>query len=243
MSTLDITVAINHHTRVNSFLQQDPFNIKLNAELSLFFGNLYTWTTAYTPTSYKLNSIVYLVGFKMGNEFNLIILSLLYIGHYVYYIVMSRIFNIFISSLYSLLLLFRSKRFNTLKNRSENAHFELDQLVLGTILFIPIVLAFPTVLVFYCHSVFMFMEIASCHFIMAYIHSINTTEFDYHIDYYDCTLFYPSMNASLILNHLKRSLLNTNFILVNFSLYQQNTQHSIKSIAKGIPLYFKRGFS
>jgi phosphatidylinositol glycan class Q protein len=77
------------------------------------------------------------------------LLSLLTLHIYSFYIASARIFNWQLTIIYSLFQLFRGKKRNMLRNRIDNCDYDLDQLLLGTILFTLLFFLLPTVVVFY----------------------------------------------------------------------------------------------
>jgi phosphatidylinositol glycan class Q protein len=77
------------------------------------------------------------------------LLSLLTIHIYSFYIASARIYHWQWTILTSLFHLFRGKKHNVLRNRIDSCDYDLDQLLLGTILFTLLVFLLPTVLVFY----------------------------------------------------------------------------------------------
>lgn len=68
---------------------------------------------------------------------------------YWFYMVAARIFNWQLTILYSLFNLFRGKKRNTLRHRIDSCDYDLDQLLLGTILFTLLTFLFPTIVVYY----------------------------------------------------------------------------------------------
>ena len=77
------------------------------------------------------------------------LLSLLTIHIYCFYAASARIFHWQLSSIVSLFHLFRGKKHNVLRNRMDSCDYDLDQLLLGTILFTLLFFLLPTVAVFY----------------------------------------------------------------------------------------------
>lgn len=75
--------------------------------------------------------------------------SLLTFHLHIFYIAAARIYHWQLTILISLFHLFRSKKRNVLRHRIDSCDYDLDQLLLGTILFTLLVFLFPTVLVFY----------------------------------------------------------------------------------------------
>jgi len=77
------------------------------------------------------------------------LVSLLTLHIYAFYIASARIFNWQLTIMISLFHLFRGKKRNVLRNRIDSCDYELDQLLLGTILFTLQFFLLPTVFVFY----------------------------------------------------------------------------------------------
>ncbi|PKC16150.1 Gpi1-domain-containing protein [Rhizophagus irregularis] len=104
-----------------------PAGLKLNSELDSFLGELF------------LRLI------ELWKDF----LSFMTIHIYLFYMVAAKIFNWQLTILYSLFNLFQGKKWNTLRNRIDSCDYDLDQLLLGTILFTLLTFLFPTVVVYY----------------------------------------------------------------------------------------------
>jgi len=77
------------------------------------------------------------------------LVSILTIHIYSFYIASARIFNWQLTIIISLFHLFRGKKRNVLRNRIDSCDYDLDQLLLGTILFTVLFFLLPTVVVFY----------------------------------------------------------------------------------------------
>ena len=75
--------------------------------------------------------------------------SLLTVHIHAFYLASARIFYWQFSVLRSLFHLFRGKKRNVLRNRIDSCDYDLDQLLLGTILFTLLFFLLPTVLVYY----------------------------------------------------------------------------------------------
>lgn len=76
-------------------------------------------------------------------------LSLLTLHIYSFYIASARIYNWQLTIILSLFHLFRGRKRNVLRNRIDSCDYDLDQLLLGTILFTLLFFLLPTVFVFY----------------------------------------------------------------------------------------------
>jgi phosphatidylinositol glycan class Q protein len=77
------------------------------------------------------------------------LVSLLTLHIYSFYIASARIFHWQLTIMISLFHLFRGKKRNVLRNRIDSCDYDLDQLLLGTILFTLQFFLLPTVFVFY----------------------------------------------------------------------------------------------
>lgn len=76
-------------------------------------------------------------------------LSVLTMHIYSFYLASARIFHWQLTILLSLFHLFRGKKHNVLRNRIDSCDYDLDQLLVGTILFTLLSFLLPTVVVFY----------------------------------------------------------------------------------------------
>ena len=77
------------------------------------------------------------------------LVSLLTVHIYSFYVASARIFHWQLTIIISLFHLFRGKKRNILRNRIDSCDYDLDQLLLGTILFTLQFFLLPTVFVFY----------------------------------------------------------------------------------------------
>ena len=148
-------------TRMIRWLMSYPGGLKLNNELAAFLGDLFLWVIEYWSTTTNLvivpylPALVYFIGFSSfaGASMPIAIfsdlLSLLTLHIYSFYIASAKIFNWQLTIIYSLFQLFRGKKRNMLRNRIDNCDYDLDQLLLGTILFTLLFFLLPTVVVFY----------------------------------------------------------------------------------------------
>lgn len=143
-----------------SWLMNLPGGLKLNQELGSFLGDLFLWVIDYwadTMTSIRphLPRVIYAIGFSSFAGASMPIalfsdlLSILTLHIYSFYIASARIYNWQLSIIISLFHLFRGKKRNVLRNRIDSCDYDLDQLLIGTILFTLLIFLLPTVLVFY----------------------------------------------------------------------------------------------
>jgi phosphatidylinositol N-acetylglucosaminyltransferase subunit Q len=89
------------------------------------------------------------------------LLSLLTVHIYAFYLASARIYHWQWMILISLFHLFRGKKQNVLRNRIDSCDYDLDQLLVGTILFTLLVFLLPTVAVFYINFAIARMSIIS----------------------------------------------------------------------------------
>ena len=147
--------------RMIRWLMSYPGGLKLNPELAAFLGDLFLWVIEYWSSTLvvfvlpRLPIIVYIIGCSSfaGASMPIAIvsdlLSLLTVHIYSFYVASARIFNWQLTIIISLFHLFRGKKRNVLRNRIDNCDYDLDQLLLGTILFTLLFFLLPTVVVFY----------------------------------------------------------------------------------------------
>ena len=153
-----------------------PAGLKLNTELAFFLGDLFIWVIdlwkgkTRSSLSYfsllilaecvsglqpLLPHVIYFIGFSsfagatMPISMFSDLLSLLTVHIYCFYTASARIFHWQLTIIMSLFHLFRGKKHNVLRNRIDSCDYDLDQLLLGTILFTLLFFLLPTVAVFY----------------------------------------------------------------------------------------------
>jgi phosphatidylinositol glycan class Q protein len=143
-----------------SWLMGWPAGLKLNNELAVFLGDLFLWVIDYWSSCIEtlrpaLPQIILFVGFSAFAGASMPIalfsdlLSLLTVHIYSFYLASARIFHWQLNILISLFHLFRGKKHNVLRNRIDSCDYDLDQLLVGTILFTLLFFLLPTVVVFY----------------------------------------------------------------------------------------------
>ena len=149
-----------------------PAGLKLNSELALFLGDLFLWVIDYWSSCIDtlkplLPHIVWFIGFSSFAGASMPIamfsdlLSALTLHIYSFYLASARIFHWQLTILLSLFQLFRGKKYNVLRNRVDSCDYDLDQLLVGTILFTLLSFLLPTVVVFYLNFALARMSIIS----------------------------------------------------------------------------------
>jgi phosphatidylinositol glycan class Q protein len=142
------------------WLMDSPAGLKLNTELATFLGDLFLWVIDYWAGCIAmlhpyLPGIIHFIGFSsfagatMPISLFSDLVSLLTLHIYSFYVASARIYNWQSTIIGSLFHLFRGKKRNVLRNRIDSCDYDLDQLLLGTILFTLLVFLLPTVFVFY----------------------------------------------------------------------------------------------
>jgi len=152
--------AIEGLQRVIVWLMGSPAGLKLNTELAKFLGDLFHWVIDYWASVMiqlqpALPHIIRFIGLSSFAGASLPIsmfsdlVSLLTMHIYSFYIASARIYNWQLTIIVSLFHLFRGKKRNVLRSRIDSCDYDLDQLLLGTILFTLLFFLLPTVAVFY----------------------------------------------------------------------------------------------
>ncbi|KAI0363975.1 Gpi1-domain-containing protein [Pilatotrama ljubarskyi] len=142
------------------WLNNWPAGLKLNTELSQFYchsliGVVSAWgwllerIAPYFPTLIWVIGVGGCCGMTMIISLSSDVLSLLTVHLYACYLISATVFSHQLSLAGSLWNLFRGKRYNVLRNRIDNWDYDLDQLLLGTILFTLVAFLYPTVLTYY----------------------------------------------------------------------------------------------
>ncbi|KAH6637614.1 N-acetylglucosaminyl transferase component-domain-containing protein [Boeremia exigua] len=137
-----------------------PGGLKLNTELAAFLGDLFLWVIEYwsgvmsllrpqLPALIQVIGLSAFAGATMPISLFSDIVSLLTLHIYSFYIASARIFHWQLTIIISLFHLFRGKKRNILRNRIDSCDYDLDQLLLGTILFTLQFFLLPTIFVFY----------------------------------------------------------------------------------------------
>ncbi|KAI1792425.1 Gpi1-domain-containing protein [Ganoderma leucocontextum] len=142
------------------WLNNWPAGLKLNTELSQFYchsliGVVSAWGWLLQHAAPYFPSIIWLVGAGGCCGMTMIIsllsdiLSLFTAHLYVCYYISATVFRHQLGLAGSLWNLFRGKRYNVLRNRIDSWDYDMDQLLLGTILFTLLAFLYPTVLTYY----------------------------------------------------------------------------------------------
>ncbi|KAH6847287.1 N-acetylglucosaminyl transferase component-domain-containing protein [Chaetomium sp. MPI-CAGE-AT-0009] len=155
-----------------SWLMGWPAGLKLNNELGAFLGDLFLWVIEYWSSCIEalrpiLPHIIWFIGFSSFAGASMPIalfsdlLSILTVHIYSFYLASARIYHWQLNILISLFHLFRGKKHNVLRNRIDSCDYDLDQLLVGTILFTLLFFLLPTVAVFYFNFAIARMAIIS----------------------------------------------------------------------------------
>lgn len=159
---------------VTNTLSQSPFGIKLNEELTRFLGDLFLWIIefSYSEFIYKIADVqklklfiscLSIISCGFGASFALSIMvdffSFLSIHIHLFYLISRKLYHWQLHNMSSFYYLFRGKKKNVLRDRIDHNNFELDQLLMGTLLFIILAFLTPTVLAFYISYVLFHLAI------------------------------------------------------------------------------------
>ncbi|KAH9851050.1 N-acetylglucosaminyl transferase component-domain-containing protein [Lenzites betulinus] len=142
------------------WLNSWPAGLKLNTELSQFYchtlvGVVSAWGWLLARVAPYFPAFVWLIGVSGCCGMTMIVsllsdaLSVLTLHLYACYYISATVFSHQLSLAGSLWNLFRGKRHNVLRNRIDSWDYDLDQLLLGTILFTLLAFLYPTVLTYY----------------------------------------------------------------------------------------------
>ncbi len=160
MNNMINTYSIEGLQRMIKWLMGWPAGLKLNTELAEFLGDLFLWVIDYwdgcmqqlrpaLPHIIRFIGVSSFAGASMPIAMFSDLVSLLTVHIYSFYIASARIYNWQLTIIISLFHLFRGKKRNVLRNRIDRCDYDLDQLLLGTILFTLLFFLLPTVAVFY----------------------------------------------------------------------------------------------
>ena len=139
-----------------------PAGFKLNDNVDSFMGQLflfysYKWTEILhtVPISYHtfvvLTSSTGMLGLSMmlSTISDLLFICVLHINWF--YNGSARVYMHQLQAISGLWKLFRGKKRNVLRNRIDSCHYDIDQLLLGTILFSVLFFLLPTVAIYYLY--------------------------------------------------------------------------------------------
>ncbi|KAK6359616.1 phosphatidylinositol N-acetylglucosaminyltransferase subunit gpi1 [Orbilia brochopaga] len=160
MDALLKTYTIDGLHETISWLRGKPAGLKLNKELAHFLGDLFLWVVDYWSGSMAsvrphLAKMIWVIGFSsfagatMPISIFSDLLSILTLHIYSFYIASARIYHWQLTTIISLFHLFRGKKRNVLRKRIDSCDYDIDQLLVGTIMFTLLFFLLPTVLVYY----------------------------------------------------------------------------------------------
>ncbi|KAF8270382.1 N-acetylglucosaminyl transferase component-domain-containing protein [Lactarius quietus] len=141
------------------WLDDWPEGLKLNTELSsfllhVFLGVLGLWAYILRSLSPHFPTILYAIGLSgyggltVPLSLFLDLFNALTLHVSLSYLVLKKALSYQTFALRSLWNLFRGKRFNVLHQRTDSWHYEVDQLILGTLLFTLFTFSLPTLLTY-----------------------------------------------------------------------------------------------
>lgn len=145
-------------------LSDNPWGIKLNSELTKFISDVSLWIIDFNyiyviapitdiDNLNQIISVILYIMSIMGATFGISLLidffSLLTIHVFVCYHILHRLYAWQLNVISSLYYLFCGKKINKLRGRIDYHFFEVDQLLMGTLLFIILIYLIPSMWFFY----------------------------------------------------------------------------------------------
>jgi phosphatidylinositol glycan class Q protein len=163
-----------------------PAGFKLNGPLSRFVGELFllfvdSWTTVvlwcgvrHVPSPLFVVALVGPVGLSVQLALTVDLVNLFTLHVRCFYLVAARLHAAQYSTVCSLWYLFRGRKYNELRHRVDTLHHDLEQLLLGTVLFTALVFLAPTVAFYYvCFSAIALLLAASRALMHAARHAVQ----------------------------------------------------------------------
>ncbi|ESK83940.1 n-acetylglucosaminyl transferase component gpi1 [Moniliophthora roreri MCA 2997] len=157
------------------WLDSWPAGLKLNTELSWFYSHTLVdlvalWSSVlhrifpYLPIIIRTFGLISSFGGMLGGLTMMIslfcdLLAVFTVHIYVCYVLTNAVYSRALRTAGSLWNLFRGKRYNVLRNRTDSWEYDVDQLLFGTILFTLLAFLFPTILAYY--SLFALMRLGT----------------------------------------------------------------------------------
>ncbi|KAH3674510.1 hypothetical protein WICPIJ_009548 [Wickerhamomyces pijperi] len=149
--------------KLSIWLMNSPGGVKLNNELSAFLSDLFRWILEFwrialiqpiLSPSAKSVALFFGVccsigGLTLGISMVIDIIHITTFHLYCFYYAMARIYNWSLEILLSLFYLFYGRKRNVLRDRVDSMEYELDEILLGILLFTVLLFLLPTVAAFY----------------------------------------------------------------------------------------------
>lgn len=161
--------------QVTLILEQNPLGIKLNDELSRFLSSLFLLIIEFTYTGWirsciepetirqgitVMSHISAVIGFTFTLALAVDFLWIMTLHISLFYMISVKLYHVHIYVLKSLFYLFYGKKQNVLRRRVDDMYFELDQLLMGTLIFTVLIFLLPTLFSFYLvYTVFRFVDL------------------------------------------------------------------------------------
>lgn len=157
---VDSTLFAHLHRYILWVAEHHPAGFKLNDELGRFMGDLYGWTlgwwrhtvgggwlalAAMAPAALVVCSLG--ATFALAAIIDVVVVLALHLR--VFYTIAAKVYHRHLKVVLSLFQLFQGKKHNVLRHRVDSEDYETDQLLMGTLMAVVLVLLLPTVLAFY----------------------------------------------------------------------------------------------
>lgn len=162
-----------------------PAGFKLNdnvdsfmGQLFLFYNRVWIQVLLLLPIAYRGFVVLLACSGVLGVSLMLSIVSdfiYVYTLHVTFfYTASARIYMHQLQAMSALWKLFRGKKRNVLRNRIDSCHFDIDQLLLGTILFTVLFFLFPTIAIYYLYFSMVRLVVFACYvFIYSALQILN----------------------------------------------------------------------
>jgi hypothetical protein len=183
-----------------------PAGVKLNYKLDLFLGQILLFyiqhwalfittlanSAAIVWTIIALTSLLCTQGLTMLSALFFDIVSVACTHIFWLFAALQRTYNLQIRILSSLWMLFQGKKHNVLKQRVDSCDYEIDQLLLGTLLFAMLFFLLPTLISYYTFLASLFALTTAAHLLAQIVFSTV-----YHFPLYQIWLYFFNRTAYL----------------------------------------------
>ncbi|KAK0049232.1 phosphatidylinositol N-acetylglucosaminyltransferase subunit Q [Biomphalaria pfeifferi] len=179
--------AAHNLTVLVKWLMGAPAGLKLNAQLTKFFGHffiyhIYLWSGYLSYLKLVMSSVIWYSSFVgvlgVSAQLCLIqdVLSMLTLHIYCFYVYAARIFSVQVYAICSLWRLFLGKKWNVLRSRVDSALYNTDQLFVGNLIFTVLLFLLPTTALYYVvFTAFRLLVLIAKGFLHRIVYVINVT--------------------------------------------------------------------
>lgn len=151
---------INQITFYLGWINFQPAGLKLNPELNAFLNHLFLWmvkswqvillySQSFGDNLFSLTLICNNFGLSFGISIVMDIISISTIHVMLFYIIACRLYRWNLNIITSAFNLFRGRKWNPLRKRIDSASYDIDQLLIGAVIFALFCFLLPTITVYY----------------------------------------------------------------------------------------------